>query len=579
MLDNPAKPMSDEDRWSDAVYRHLKNISTDWSDRSGQVIARLITYERKGHVCLRVSDDDILALQLTGLMSFSSDNPLIYRSFILDDHRLYWTAWWCYESMLIKYLRRRQTMIKTIDWSLSERIEEEVTALLQGLAQRQVAAVLMALKVNTLLVVGGPGTGKTTTVAALLAALMRDHAKPLTIKLAAPTGKAADRMLKSLRQSMQRLDLTADELAMMPTESLTLHRLLGLSEHQPNPLYHEINPIKADVLVVDEVSMVDLRLFAQLLAATHSQTRLILLGDPNQLASVELGAVLADLSVSARWSDACRAMLRSQGIDLPAKHGHLESQGLLDTLVYLNETHRFDDRSGIARLAKALEYEQITDIALIFETAPDLAMIPAMESIAAIYAPLMACIRAKGRIDDCFEALGSTMVLAATQQQVQWFNEKVSLWMRQELTEWNHDATPSDQGLSHTVWYVGRVVMMTYNNYDLGLFNGDIGITLLMDGVMRVAFKQGDDYRWFFTHQLTRVETAFAITIHKSQGSEAARVICLLPETEAILNRALVYTALTRAKRHCTFVGDWSVFKAAIAQQDDRVSGIIARLS
>jgi exodeoxyribonuclease V alpha subunit len=447
-------------------------------------------------------------------------------------------------------------------------------------------------------ITGGPGTGKTTTVTRLLCALLGLQPE-LSIALAAPTGKAAARMLESIRQSRSSRDLPFAER--IPDESFTLHRLLGWT---PGGFrYGPDRPLPYDCVVVDEASMVDLAMMQQLLSALAPQARLILLGDKDQLASVEAGSVLADLcnsgsgyGLTAAFAARLQQLL---GDDLSAWISD-DISPMQNAVAQLRFSRRFDASSGIGQLAAAVNrgdsrgglacFDQFADIQLdscykLPADRPRRALLPWQQQVVAGYEDYCEQLQKAG--NRAGEAAGVTMDVSAARAVLQTFGRfRVLVAVRQgsqgaELINSRIEDLLSAQGVlqrqSGSPWYIGRPVMVTRNDYDLGLFNGDIGI-LLPDpqGEPRVAFETSNgDIRYYLPGRLPSHETSFAMTVHKSQGSEFSRVMLLLPERwQPVVTRELIYTAITRARSHFYLLGSSDCWQRGVSTRVERASGL-----
>ncbi|TXG87734.1 MAG: exodeoxyribonuclease V subunit alpha [Zoogloea sp.] len=488
----------------------------------------------------------------------------------------------------------------------------------------QKLACAMAARSAFAIVTGGPGTGKTTTVVRLLAvlqalALADSPARPLRIRLAAPTGKAAARLNESIAGAVARLDLAAlpdgeRVRAAIPVEVTTLHRLLGSRPDTRHFRHHAGNPLGVDVLVVDEASMVDLEMMAAVLAALPPEARLVLLGDKDQLASVEAGAVLGELCRRAAEGhytpDTVAWLAGVTGEQVPA--GLVDAAGtpLDQAVAMLRHSHRFSSTSGIGRLAAAVNGGEAGAAEAVFAGLhADLARVEVDARAAAGEADFRRLVvdgtPSAGRegYRHYLETLRNTRPAAAADRAgidawaagvltahgrfqllcalrrgpwgVEGLNPRIAGWLREA------GLIGADEG-----WYEGRPVLVTRNDYGLGLMNGDMGITLalpLADGgsQLRVAFPSGDGrngIKWVLPSRLQAVETVFALTVHKSQGSEFTHAALALPDSlNPILTRELVYTGITRARSGFTLVdvSGSRVLEQAVARRVLRLSGLL----
>ena len=460
---------------------------------------------------------------------------------------------------------------------------------------RQARAAALALRHALLLVTGGPGTGKTTTTARLLVllvaqALHAGRASP-RIALAAPTGRAAERMAESVRQAVQALaamGVDADLLAALPTSGTTLHRLLGTIPDSPRFRHDGDNPLPFDVVVVDEASMIDLPLMAKLVDAVASGTRLVLLGDPDQLPSVEAGDVLAAILGAAGEGD---AMGRGDADVLRPLLGDADSTSVLaqeggearfpGIRVHLQRGWRQSEALDLAPLAAAVR-EGDADAALAQLRAGTLSNVHFHEGLADPLElqrdALLAHFRALGHAATPADALAQSTrlrLLTAVRegpQGARTLNARI-----ERLLAEGGGAGRAPQG-----HFQGQLLIVTENSYRHRLFNGDIGVCM-RDGVGTVvAWFPGDDAahpRAFHPAALPAHESAFAMTVHKAQGSEFDTVWLLLPARgNRVLSRELVYTGITRARRALHVAGSEAVIREALARHAGRWSGLGWRL-
>jgi exodeoxyribonuclease V alpha subunit len=440
---------------------------------------------------------------------------------------------------------------------------------------------------------GGPGTGKTTTVARILSLLLEQPAlQPLRISLSAPTGKAAARLTASIQAVKAAMPCSERVRAMIPEQATTVHRLLQAVPGSAAYRYDRRNPLPTDVVVVDEASMVDVALMSHLVQALAPEGRLLLVGDRDQLASVEAGSVLGDichkqqsLEFSASFSAQVGSLTGIRPDLLRQDRPDAREPGkLADSIVVLRRSYRFDDRGGIGRLARCVN---MGDAGAVFERLSD---------------PNDPSIRwQKTEADGAFPAWLAKQVvkgyrdyLSARQPAVAIERfERFKILCAVRAGPFGVDAVNGlarralqganlimPEGAAGGPWYAGRPVLITRNDYETGLFNGDMGIALpdpeAETDRLFVFFPNlpGSPKRFEPLH-LPAHETAFAMTVHKSQGSEFDDVLLVLPDRDSpLLTRELVYTAVTRARRSVTLLGRKSILSAALSRSIVRTSGL-----
>lgn len=530
----------------------------------------------------------LLGSGLVGRPDHAAPLPLVLDS----DGRLYLYRYFDYERRLAAaLLRLAERPANAVDVPPPARV-----ALLElfGASDSQAAdwqkiAAALALLGRLTIISGGPGTGKTTTVVNLLACLLA--AQPdCRIALAAPTGKAAARLLAALRERAEQLPPALQEA--LPQSAFTIHRLLGVLP-KGGFRHHAENPLAVDVLVVDEASMLDLALAVRLVEALPPGGRLILLGDKDQLAAVEAGAVFSELAADPRLSPAMIGQLAELTATPPeylVPPPRVRPTPLHDRVVWFSRNYRFRKESGIGRLAGYVNQGDWDAARTWLERGDDESVRWLDQRDAAPDAPMLA------RLLDGYQAfldelqLGSTnpsaaldafsrfRVLCAARSSAR----GVTALNRALAAEFRRRLAHRFDRHAHAEWFPGRPVLILRNDYALRLFNGDIGIALAdADGALRVHFPDSDGaYRAIPPMRLPEHETAFAMTVHKSQGSEFDAVALMLPAKPLpVVTRELLYTGITRARQHVDLLTGAAVLAAGIATPTRRYSGLIARLN
>lgn len=508
-----------------------------------KIIALLTASLSAGHICIGLSEAQEAVVRNSPLVTQEKNGPLV-----LSGNRLYFGRYFRYESELAAALKERAASSRNL--LLPGPPVEKILARIDDPDQKR--AIEIALSKGFCIVSGGPGTGKTTLVVTIIRLLQARHGSRLQIALAAPTGKAAMRLHESLSKQLTTGHAALSESAStadLPKQAVTLHRLLGFGRFSNKPGFNRNNPLAADVVIVDEASMVDLAMMAKLVDALKPEARLILLGDRDQLASVESGAVLAD----------CIDSLPGNTATLKKSYRFSTDIGDFAEAV----------RAGDAGRGWALCSEN--EVA-----AVSVAGSGWLEEIVAVYrryirrASRVFGLEAYPSVIGQFNSFRVLCALRRGRRGVEQINQDVESRL-----------VDMKEGLGRE-WYRGRPVIITRNDHSLGLYNGDIGICLPdpPEGELRVWFESADgDLRSFMPAQLPAHETAWALTIHKSQGSEFEDVHVVLPENDTpVLCRELLYTAVTRARRRIRLVAGEEVCKLAISRKTERRSGLAERL-
>jgi exodeoxyribonuclease V alpha subunit len=566
----------------------LRLGATDAAAQAAGHAARTLSLATSdGHVCLLLAELGgdaaaqrtlLFASNVVGTPKQPGAMPLI----LDDDHRLYLHRHFEQEQRLARRLLQA-AQAEAGAWDAGTRDAlDSLFGTTPGVDWQKAAAAL-ALRRRLLVLSGGPGTGKTSTVVKLLAALLLRDPK-LRIALCAPTGKAAARLSEAVRERAAALPEALR--ALLPQQASTVHRLLGA---RPGGFAHDAaHPLPLDLLVVDEASMLDLALATRLCDALPPQAGLILLGDKDQLAAVESGAVFAELSAERGPGPVMAAELGALlGVPAAGLQGGAAAGALRDNVLWFTRNYRFDDGSAIARCAAFIRDGDAESLLQLLRSGGDAALRWFDEASAAPgpatwlclrdgYAPYLQALqhdlRDVATIHHAFERFRVLCAHREGARGVAGLNEALAQDLRSRL---GGSADP------RSPWFAGRPVMVLRNDPLLGLYNGDIGICLPgSDGELQVYFAEaGGGHRAVPPARLPAHETAFAMTVHKAQGSEFDSLLLLLPDRASrVLKRELLYTAVTRARARVQISGPAAVLGAGVSARTVRHSGLRARL-
>ena len=536
-----------------------------------------------------------------------------YKPLILDQGNLYLNKYHRAEEKVAQFIRQRISVKQDIDQTLAERLNE-IFLPKEGdtvyTPDWQKAAAFMALKSHFCVISGGPGTGKTTTVGKILALLLEQN-KNLKIDLVAPTGKAADRLGESIRDTKVKIvdRVSSEILQLIPESASTIHRFLGYHGGTKKFNFNTNNLKDTQLLLVDEASMVDLPMFRSLTEALSNDCRVILLGDKDQLTAVETGNVLGDLTAAIKINTFSKEFCEEyQSISKSDFSYQAETSALLnDSVIKLEISHRFNIDSSIGRLAKLINdcdndtaHNLFTDLFEQQKSKGEIAIsaIPTKisfkenqaESHGSLYnqqaqdffsryKAQVAKFAENDNADDqksreqaakpILEELKSFRLLTASRKGYLGSENLNSLISKERFSK-------NDQALYH-----GRCVMIRKNNKALEIYNGDVGVILMNEGVPRVYFNgPNESVRSFSPTILPDFETGFAMTIHKSQGSEYNNILLVLSApSKQKLSKELIYTGVTRAKKSVSIFVDKEKFPIYCTTRTERHSGLLKRLS
>lgn len=529
-----------------AIQSWLDSIDDQEAKVLNVFVPRLVEAWHEGHTYIEVCAEEEKCLSALKVLVGERDAP-----FILSHHRLFIGRLWQMEWDLAREVVR--LACQDIPMQLSEQLQNYLqTWFADAKSEGQKQAVINALHHQFTLISGGPGTGKTTTVAKLLALLCADgmskneQAALPRIALAAPTGKAAAHMGLSLHRAVNTFDVSERvKQHLLQLEGQTLHRLLQQRPPMMQAQFHRERPLPYDIIVVDEAGMLDLPMMLSLLQATADGSRLVLLGDANQLPSVGVGAVLSSL---------------------------MRSHSLNQHIAFLTYSHRFHQDSGIGHLAQTIARGDAEQAWASFQHyAHDVKQQQgnAQQQAQALHQEHQAYWQAVEENDvvKVFQHQSDVMVLAARHEEAEALNRAYCQYVQ---------TAKGERWAAHQ-WFAGQIIMIERNDYAQNLFNGDIGV-VLWDKVnheqpqLLAYFPDTTGYRGIALSMLPEHKTAFAITVHKSQGSEYQTVWYIAPEhgDSPLSNRPLLYTAVTRAKKQFVYWGNRNSFNHAIKQQESR---------
>ena len=586
----PEEPFSPLDRHLASLMTRLAGRDVDELELASLLLSREQT---RGNTCLPL--DEMVGLKLsipnidldlapnigawtraireTGIVGAPGDlKPLI-----LDrQNRLYLRRYWEYEQSLAASINKvLQAPPPRYDKDLLNAGLDRLFPEKERPDWQRIAAN-KAITKNFCVITGGPGTGKTRTVIGILALLIEQAGEPLRIALAAPSGKAAARLKESIENDKEKLNCSAQVKGWIPSEASTIHRLLGVIPDSPYFRYDARRPLVVDAVIIDEASMVDLATMAKLFAAIPVGARVILLGDQDQLTSVEAGYVLGDICHPPTVSEPPLQPTAQLALSFGQSSSN---QPLREAIVALRKNYRFPKESGIYQLVHAINRGDADSALDLLRSKPlsDVTWKPLASSRALLKSLRETAVSLYERYlqtpepQEALARFAEFRVLCAVR------NGPFGVTALNSLIE----EALADTGLLRETGYsyAGQPVMVTRNDYNNRLFNGDIGITLRdpeAPGEKRTFFASAEGkLRRVLPSRLPIHETAFAMTVHKSQGSEFQRVLLILPENDSpLLTRELLYTGLTRAREHVTIWSSEKVLRSAIARRVVRTSGL-----
>ncbi|MFD2532324.1 exodeoxyribonuclease V subunit alpha [Gracilimonas halophila] len=575
--------------------RLLIELDKDVSKPVLLAAASCVFAQQQGHLCIDLSNPESLPdflfedentgiqidqnvleiweneLQRSKLVSQNGElAPLV-----LENRRLYFHRFWKYEEELTKWIKQRS--------SVTNAINKQDQKILAGLLRsggdlfevdwQQVAVCLSFLK-DLVVISGGPGTGKTYTVLNIIAAQAKAHPEEkFKIALAAPTGKAARRLINSIEEGKVHLpDIFKDGIE-LPEHALTVHKLLGADHNGSNFKFDQDNQLPYDLVIVDEASMLDITMWVRLIRAVGPDTKLIVLGDKDQLASVEAGSILGDICGGENsFSEQIAATVgKLTGASIPVAKN---VPSVNDCIVFLTKSYRFGEQSGIQKLAEAINRADPTEVLKVLKDPEfsDVAIIePSRESIDKLIETFSI-----QHYEEYNSKSQDLRMKEANRKKILCAIRKSDLGVEQ-LNSWSeYRIKRKNNLLTSNEWYDGRPVMATRNDAILRIRNGEIG---LYNEEQESVIFEGEQDVVVSPTRLSGYEPAFAITIHKSQGSEFENVAIVLPSKEnSILSKEILYTAVTRARLNTLLVAHEEIVIKSVLRSVSRNSGVRHKL-
>lgn len=561
-------------------------------------IAYLVSQKlEEGNICLDIGDYNKNEAEKINIDTLSR-SPWIttaphkeVKPFVLLNNKLYLHRYFYYETVILNTIK---SLISNSDEDKTLRKQELLSAkplisnLFHSYNQQtnwQLISALLAYVNDFFIITGGPGTGKTTIITKLLAIIFELNPE-FSVAIAAPTGKATARLNESISNLISNLPGIKNDTKeiLLDIKAQTVHRLLGYGFNTPYFKHNKENPLQYDLVIVDESSMIDVALMAKLMEAIRKDTKLILLGDKNQLASVEAGSIFGDLCKTQKQSntvfDTDIDFLKNFNINI--ENNAFYSNILTGKIIELQHSYRFDITEGIGKFSNLVisgnssedklitpflnckNQSQCVEITADYQDDRFYKMIKLYEDYAR-----------ENDIEKAFEKLKKIIILCAVREGqfgMKHYNSTIEDYLKSKAL-----ISPSGN------FYDKQVVMVTSNDYNLGVFNGDIGIIRVDKNTDKkiIYFKNSDgSLKSFPATNINSFETAYAMTIHKSQGSEYDNVIIVIPDDEnhRLLSRELLYTAVTRAKQNVLILGKSNIIKETVKNRINRISGINERI-
>jgi len=576
--------------------RFLREIEPEVEDNVLIAAAACIHAQKNGHICFDLGIDQPMLLfgdEKSGvelnksrlnnwkrslLRSSLVSKGESLKPLVFEDNRLYLHKYWSFENEFTQWVKKRAESENALTANYKEAIHHFIKAKddLFEVNWQEIALCLSFLK-NLVVISGGPGTGKTHTVLNIIAAhtlAAKFSDDDFTFALAAPTGKAARRLVDSIEKGKGGLPEHLKSQIKEPIQAQTVHKLLGASFRGNNFKFDQNNHLPYDLVIVDEASMLDIHMWVRLIRALGPDTKLVVMGDKDQLASVEAGSILGDLCHGSNDFSSSIAVGIQEVIGVSVSKTMDNSPKINDCLVFLTKSYRFEANSGIKKLADAINSQEPETVLNLLRDSKytDLHWFDignkSLEKVLNRYGIAhyenYVAFKDKRRIYSSHKK----KVLCAirkTDLGVEKINKAIEIGIKRK-----------NSLISNVEWYDGRLVMATKNDVALRIRNGEMGIYNSKEG--KVSFESEHNLS-ISPSRLTDYECAYAITIHKSQGSEFEDVAIILPEKDSsVLSKEILYTAVTRARKNTLVVGSKDIIEKTIKRSVNRQSGVKAKI-
>ncbi|CAL4326511.1 exodeoxyribonuclease V subunit alpha [Buchnera aphidicola] len=492
---------------------------------------------------------------------------------ILSKNKIYLYKMWKAENSIVKYLYKKNKENK-VNFKKCSKILDDLFP--ENIRNTQKIAVALTLINNITFIMGGPGTGKTTTILKIIIALIKSSEKSIKIQLSAPTGKATRRLTEIIKNNIFDTHLLQKEKNYLPSNAVTIHQLLGIEKISQKSFFNQNNLLDLDVLIIDETSMIDILMIEKIFNAVSKNTKLIFIGDHNQLCPIESGSILKNIFYYTNngFNYKTLSILKKiTGYKIYAEKNKITTDIISNNICILNKNYRFNKNSGIYILSNAIHNENQDVIKNLFknsikniffdETNTIKQYQQMIEKITLDYTNFWKKINTKSTMQEIIETFQNYQVLCILHDGlfgVKTLNKKIEENMHQKkMIQYFH--------INNQLWYIGKPIMITSNDTILDVFNGNVGITNVNNqGLLQVSFlKEKNVIQHIPINVLKNYETAWAITVHKAQGSEFMNTSLILPNFYSnVLNKDILYTGVTRSRNKLNIFSNKEIFMKTI---------------